>query len=236
MHYDERKREWHLNYEPKSCANLCYSQNGYCPILGKELSKKRGNVYYDLKKSEIRHDGTIFDGEEMVTIEKGIRYFDKPASMDICEAFVKVQSDEILQNYIWNNSTDCIFNKDLKVEVVNIRAEQKESRDLMQDLQDIKNGIVITHASDNNKRKQEEKRERRQKAKEKRMAAMEKRLISVGYENMEPYEQNKACKLLGFERLDELEVIREENRQRKLKEEQEKPKQVSIFDLMSDVS
>jgi hypothetical protein len=45
---------------------------------------------------------------------------------------------------------------------------------------------------------------------------------------MDTYEQNRVCKLIDLERLDELEEIR----QQKLKEEQEKPVQMSLFDMM----
>lgn len=230
MHYNEHTREWNLRYEPKDCAHLCYSQNGYCPILGRQLNKKRGNVYYDLKKSGIRHDGTLFDGEEWIHIEKGIRVFDKPCSMDICESFIKVQSDEILHNYMVNHSTEFMFNKDLKVEVINIRAESKPSRDLMQDLQDIKEGITIIHASDAEKRNKEVKKEKRQQAQQKKIEKLEKKIIEVGYYNLEPYSLDKihADKWLEMERIDELEELRKQ----KLKEEQEKPVQLSLFDMM----
>lgn len=230
MYYNERTREWNLHYEPKDCAHLCCSQNGYCPILGRQLNKKRGNVYYDLKKSGIRHDGTLFDGEEWVHIEKGIRVFDKPCSMDICESFIKVQSDEILHNYMVNHSTEFMFNKDLKVEVINIRAESKPSRDLMQDLQDIKEGITIIHAYDAEKRNKEMKKEKRQQAQQKKIEKLEKKIIEVGYYNLEPYslDKNHADKWLGMERIDELEKLRKQ----KLKEEQEKPVQLSLFDMM----
>ena len=230
MGYNERTREWHMNYEPLDCAKMCYSGYGYCPILGKQLSTKRGNVYYDLKKSGIRHDGTLFDGEEWVSIEKGRRFFEHPVSMDICEAFIKVQSEEILRWYTINHSMEWFWDKDLKVEVLNIRAELKPSRDLMRDLQDIKAGIEITHASDLEKRTKEQKREKRQKAKEKRIQAIEKKIMEIGYENMEFVDQNRACKLLDFARIDELEELR----QQKLTEEQEKPAQISMFDFMQE--
>lgn len=98
----------------------------------------------------------------------------------------------------------------------------------MQDLQDIKNGIKIYHASDLEKANKKSKSEQRQKAKEKKIAAMEKKILEVGYGNMEPFEQNKACKLLDFDRIDELEAIREEN----WKKKQEEPVQLSLFDMM----
>ena len=230
MHYDERTREWHLNYEPSACAKLCYSQNGYCPILGKQLSHKRGNVYYDLKISVVpdMRDKQIsmFDKDKYVSIEKGRRFFDKPCSMDICEAFVKVQKDEISYQYGVNHSWEKFINPTWEFEILNIRAESKVSRDLMQDLQDIKEGIEIYHASDEEKRTKEQKHEKREVAKQKRIEKLEQRILQIGYGNMEPYEQERCCKYLDFDRIDELEAIREEN----LKIEQEKPVQLSLFD------
>lgn len=232
MIYNERTREWHMNYEPYSCAKMCYSQNGYCPVLGRELSKKRGNVYYDLKTSgtvkQQEEQCSMFDGEQWTHIEKGMRVFDKPCSMDICEAFVKVQSDKILHDYEVNHSTEYMFDKSFKAEILNIRSESKPSRDLIQDLQDIKDGITIVHASDSEKRMKEQKKERRKLAQQKKIAKLEKVLIDVGYENLEPYSMNRvhADKWLDPERLGELAQLR----QQKIKEEQEKPVQLSLFD------
>lgn len=233
MYYDERIREWHLRYEPKSCAKMCYSQNGYCPILGKQLSKKRGNVYYDLKTSVIPDmrdkQLSLFDKSEYITISKGNRFFEKPCSIDICEAFIKANGlEEIRYWYESKHSFERFINPTWKFEVLNVRAEQKESRDLMQDLQDIKAGIQIYHASDDEKAVKEKKRERRQNALEKRKAKMEKRILEVGYANMDLFEQNRACKLLDWDRIDELEAIREQ----KTKEEQAKPVQINLLDIL----
>lgn len=232
MHYNERKREWNLNYEPSACAKLCYSQNGYCPILGKQLSKKRGNVYYDLKTSVVPDmrdkQISLFDKEKYVSIEKGIRYFDKPCSIDICEAFVRVQKDAIAYHYWINHSWEKFINPTWEFEILNIRAESKVSRDLMQDLQDIKEGIAITHASDEEKRTKELKHEKREKSKQKRIEKIEQRILQIGYGNMEPYEQDRCFKYLDSDRIDELEAIREQ----RLIEEREKPVQLSIFDMM----
>lgn len=230
MGYDERSREWRLNYEPGRCARMCYSQNGYCPILGRKLSKKRGNVYYDLKTSYIRHDGTIFDGEVVTGIKKGIRYFKKPCSMDICEAFVKTEKGEIEQYYRMNNSLNWTFDKSFTFEILNIRAEAKPSRDLMQDLQDIEEGIAITHASDMEKREKEWKKEKRKLAAENKILKLEKKILEVGYYNLDIFSMDKvhADKWLGEERIAELEEIRN----KKIEEEQEEPVQLSLFDMM----
>lgn len=230
MFYDERTREWSLRYEPHRCAKICFSQDGYCPILGRQLSKKRGNVYYDLKKSWIRQDGTLFDGERKVYIEKGIRYFEKPASMDICEAFVKVEKERISQYCKMNHHWEMFFDKTLEVEVLNVRAESKPSRDLMQDLEDIQAGISITHASDLEKREKARKKERRNEAQQKRIQRLEKKILEVGYWNMDPYSLDKvhAEKWLGIDRIDELEELRKQ----KMAEKEAEPEQLSLFDMM----
>lgn len=233
MYYDERTREWHLRYEPSKCAKMCNSIDGYCPILGKKLSPKRGNVFYDMKKSGIHKQreaqASLFDGDKWTFIEKGKRYFASPCSMDICEAFIKVQKDKILGDYMVNHSMEFFYDRDLKVEIINIRAESKASRDLMQDLQDIKNGIAITHASDAEKRDKEQKKEKRQQAQQKKIEKLEKILLKVGYANLEPFSLDRvhADKWLGQDRIAEL----EEMRLQKVKEEQMKPVQLSLFDV-----
>lgn len=233
MYYNERTREWNMYYEPAICASMCFAQNGYCPVLGRKLNKKRGNVYYDLKTSGIKKQTeaqrSLFDGERWTHIEKGMRVFKNPCSMDICEAFIKVQSDKILSDYKVNHSTEYLFDKSFKAEILNIRAESKPSRDLMQDLQDIRDGIEISHASDNEKQKKEAKKEKRKLAKQKNIERLEKKIIEVGYENLVEYSADRvhADKWLTPERLEELAQIR----QQKVKEEQEKPVQLSLFDM-----
>ena len=232
MYYNEKSRTWALRYEPKDCAKMCYAQNGYCPILGKQLSKKRGNVFYDIKTSVVPDTTgkqlTFYDKAVEVSVLKGKRFFEKPCSMDICEAFVKTNGvEEIRYHYEINHFYERLMNPTWNFEILNVRAEQRESRDLIQDLQDIKDGIQIFHASDEENALKERKKKNRQKAKEKRISAMEKRILQIGYCNMDPFEQNRACKLLDFDRIDELEALRE----LQLKEEQRKPVQLEIFDI-----
>ena len=161
-------------------------------------------------------------------INKGIRLFKTAKSMTICEAAVRKCRQKIIDKTKrkWHRE---IFVSGWKVEVLNIRAEYRESRDLMQDLEDIRNGIQIVHASDLERQKKEEKKERRQQTKQKKIERLEKKLLDVGYYNLEEYSLDKihADKWLGEERIAELEELRE----RRLKEEQEKPVQLSLFDM-----
>lgn len=234
MYYDERTRTWKQVYEPGRCAYMCYSKDAYCPILGKKLSKKRGNVYYDVKTSGIiqqrEAQQSLFDGDRWATIRKGIRYFKKPCSMDICEAFVKLSSDEIKRNYYFNHSCERMIDKTWQFEILNIRAESKPSRDLMQDLADIKAGINILYEPDAEKSENERKKKKREDSTKKRIEKLEKKIMEAGYENLEDTSLDKvhADKWLTSERLEELEKLR----QQKIKEEQNKPVQLSLFDIM----
>lgn len=242
MHYDKDKREWVMHYNPCDCGKS--GCNGFwgqklvegvliCPILGRPLDKAKGNVYYDIKKTYRRDDldGTLFEGQIDTEIEKGVRYFNHPVSMDICRNVVKLCQDEIRWrvNMEWHSELFFAehYGRYFKIEILNIRAEQKESRDLLQDMEDIRNGIRVYHASDSEKTEKKRKREQRQAAKQKRMAAMEKRILEIGYGNMDSFEQNKACKLLDWDRIDELETMREQ----KLLEKQNKPQQLSLEDF-----
>lgn len=234
MKYVRDKGEWVMNYDPSDCArNRCI---GYCPILGRELDKKKGNVYYDVKISFRRYDldGTLFEGQIDTQITKGNRVFEHPVSMDICKNYVKLCSNELVQHIKLNKYHAELFfaeyhGRYFTVDIYNIRAEERESRDLMQDLQDIKDGISITHASDEVKRNKEYKKERRKLTNEAKIKRLEKKLLTVGYENMESYSIDRihADKWLGAERIEELEKLR----QQKLREEQNKPTQLSLFDM-----
>jgi|GEM_PF-528649 len=228
MYFDERSRSWSLRYLPEVCVHDCHSN--FCPILNRELDTKRGNVYYDLKRIRIRNDGTIFDGEEIVSIEKGIRFFKKPVSMDICRAFIKLQSNEIHKKF-WRNegSTKQLFDKSFQVQIMNIRAESRPSRDLMQDLADIRDGIEIFHSSDLLKQKKNEKRQSRLERRQKAISRLEKKLLQIGYTGLEPFSLDKchADKWLGAERIAELELQRKQLE----KERQNQPQQLSLFDF-----
>ncbi len=234
MYYNERKREWNLHYEPRRCADGCYyAKDRYCPILGKKLSKKRGNVYYDVKTSGIHQrmgdQCTLLDGTQWINVRKAVRFFKRPCSMDICEAFIKVQSDDIERYYRENHSIQQMMDPTWRFEILNIRAESKPSRDLIQDLEDIKAGIYTTFDPESEKQSIQRKKEKRAAAKQKRLQKLEKKILEIGYENLEEHSLDKvhADEWMPAERIEELECIR---RQR-IKEEQCRPVQMTLEDI-----
>lgn len=220
--------KWEQHYDPIHCAYNCLNRGQNCDLTGNPVSKKKGNVFYDVKISYIRDDDTLFSGQEVVKIEKGVKLLKSPASITICEQIVKrCKKDVERKEYEKHSMKMALFG--WKVEVTNIRAEQRESRDLMQDLQDINDGIEVVHASDQKKREKDQKKARRQTAAEKRIQKLEKKLIDIGYENLPETSLDRvhADKWFDPDRLEEL----AEMRKRKLKEEQERPVQLSLFDM-----
>lgn len=226
--YDERTRTWHQHYEPEICARNCYSLKGkFCPILNKELTKKRGNVFYDLKTS-YTESGNILFPEERISVTKGIRHFDGPCSLDICEAFIKFRGSKVIYDrYRWNHSTEFLFLKDYKAEVLNVRAEYRATRDLEQDLRDLEAGIRITFDPDDRKQMALEKKERRQRNKEKREKRLAKKIIENGLEEGS-IDEIRANKWFSADQMEDL----QEKRQKWLSEEV--PVKESLFDLIAD--
>lgn len=226
MRYDYQKKEWKQRYDPMECARRCQRIGGICSLTHKPVSKKKGNVFYDIKISHVRNDGTLFDGETIVEISKGARLFETAKSMTICEQAAK-RSEEHIRETVRGRYHMEILLFGWKVEILNVRAEQRESRDLLQDLKDIKNGIRVSHESDRIKREKERKKERRREGREKKIKKLEKKILEVGYHNLEEYSLDRihADKWLGKERIGEL----EEQRKRLEEEKRNQPVQLSMF-------
>lgn len=233
MHYDKDKKEWTFNYNPGTCAHMNCTE---CSVLGKTLDKNKGNVYYDIKQTGRRYDldGTLFEGQTFTTILKDKKVFERPVSIDICKIYLKLCKDEVVRKVKMKYHSELFFaeryGREFSVEVLNIRAESKPSRDLIQDLEDIKNGIHVSHESDTVKQRKESKSKKKNEALEKRIQKLEKKILDVGYESLEQYSLDKrhADKWLTEKRIKELERMRE----KRLREKSSAPKQMSLFDLM----
>ena len=113
--------------------------------------------------------------------------------------------------------------------MLDIRAERRESRDLMQDLEDIRSGIRVVHASDMEKLKAKAKKQRREKTHEAAVKRLEKKLLKEGYGSLKEFSLDKrhADRWLGEERIAQLERQRNEME----KERREQPVQISLSDL-----
>lgn len=238
MYFDKDEEAWKYKFSPINCTmEHCPAQRGAeeCPIVGRMLDKKRGNVYYDIKIVSERRDlrGTLFEGEESTQILKGNRAFKKPMSMDICRMYANLCQDWIRSRVRSKYSRELFFAErgkfKFEVETLNIRAAQKDSRDLEQDIQDIQDGIQVLHISELEKEKKELKKEKSKEAQEKRIEKLEQKILKYGYDSFEKHslDKNHADRWLGEERIAELEFKRDEIKEAKKNE----PEQMSLFDL-----
>ena len=146
-----------------------------------------------------------------------------------CKICARLCQDRIKEKVRNHYFTELFFSeyhgRYFSFEIQNVRAERRESRDL----EDIRNGIQIMHASDMEKRDSKDKRERRRQPRESAVRRLEKKLLENGYESLEEYSTDRrhADKWLGPERIAELEKMR----QLKEKEKKEQPVQLSLFDM-----
>ena len=227
--YNEWTETWEQRYDPMECARRCLNIGGICDLRHTPISKKKGNVFYDVRITRIRHDGTLFDGQEEVSIQKGCRFLETGKSMTICENIVRYGKKDIVRR-VQEKYHKEIFVSGWKVEVLNIRAEYRESRDLLQDLQDIREGISIVHVSDQEKRDKELKKQNRMEQKKKREERLEQKILQNGWNSLEPYSLDYCHTIKWFdqERIEALERCH----QKYLEDERNKPQQMSLFEFM----
>lgn len=204
--YNRKTKQWSMHYDPMICRMY---QCTMCAVLGKPLSAKRANVFYDLKKTWTEKGQGLFPDEERASVKKGIKLLEKPISETLCEAIVKSCRREIIDREMMRHHADLFF-KRYALEVLNIRAERRESRDLLQDLRDIQDGIEVVHESDQKKAAAAKKSEKRKKNQEERIRRMEKKILSVGWVGLSTKERRQAEKLIDDDRLAELDDMRAE--------------------------
>lgn len=170
--------EWKNRYNFSICRTTCGGGCRYCPVAGKALTNKKANVFFDIRVTRTNPEfkGSLFEGNELVSITKGNRFFESPISADLCERFVKSFPFEIRHKEENRRHSEKFFaelkGEVYKIDIENIRVEKKESRDLLQDLQDIADGIQVVHALDREKQakiQKKEKREEQARKKEKRI-------------------------------------------------------------------
>ena len=94
--------------------------------------------------------------------------------------------------------------RSLKIEILNLRAARMDTRDILQDLQDVANGIQVTHAADTLKASKEQKKARREAAKGRRIRKVEQMILTHGWADLDNIWQRRAEKLLDDERIEEL--------------------------------
>ena len=199
MNYDRYERR----YKPKYLIEICIStdcKNEICTVTRKKRDLRKVNVYYDILRQYRYKIGLLEYNDRYV--EKGVKAFKKRVPLSDAEIWleqkkdkfpIRADRDDRSHLHFSRNHGDTGFNEytyfnyDMSAE--NIRIEHRESRDLMQDLADIAEGIKVTHASDIKKQTADAKRERKIKRTEAK--------IRRNLKKKEPQKQKKNPKILG---------------------------------------
>ena len=247
------------NYWLERCISL-KCKNTQCPCLGwKERDVRPANIFYDLYIERRFTEGLVPYSEK--SIIKGLKVFDKAVAMHDAELALRIwEKNPNARMLPWQmlrrldvavNLENNIGSKEVyfvrthgklherecrvHAEIRNIRVARQEGRDLMQDLQDVRDGIDVQHASDMQKAAKAQKNERYQAGKIKRMA---QRMVKEMRESGAAPEDTHVGGLLErrnaeFSAAVEAEAMRIiEKAEEKKKLEGIKAAQISFFDQM----
>lgn len=188
--------EYYIFQDLWECAHMGCS---YCTLRKQSLGKEKGNVFYDLKITTLQKGKGFLPDEEVTTITKGIRLFEKNINLEKCKWIV--ENPELIDAKVRNKYyTNLFFAKYhgqmFEYEILNIRAEKRVSRDLDADLQDLSQGIAVVHQSDLLAEEKEKKHENRLKAIENKIKRLKKSVEINGFSNLPTSEQYRIKKLL----------------------------------------
>ena len=176
----------------------------YCQVLGKELDTRRGNVFYDVKETRIIKGDWLFPDKEVTTVRKGIKVLNRTASLTLCEAIVRYAKHHIIDRFMLNHHHELYFDRSLRYELVNFRAQRQNTRDIMQDLADTAAGIEVVHQADTEKLRKEQKRARKQARQAQKVRSLEKLVLTGDLDNLTYSQRRGREKYLNEERIAEL--------------------------------
>lgn len=189
MKWDRPKRKYLGRYDVLTCIyRRC--ENEVCAITRRARDLKKVNIYYDILREKHYKKG-LFEFTER-EIEKGVKRFDSAVARTDAEIFLKIYKDKFEPRYTRDDRRELHFSQyhgkggygeydwcEYSVTPQNIRIEHRESRDLLQDLRDIAEGIAVVHASDLKKKAAQAKRDRRTARQEAKARKNEKQSIET---------------------------------------------------------
>lgn len=241
-------------YRVENCiSGRCPSTQCACR-LGAARDISPANIFYDLYTERTYTEGLLTHTEKEVL--KGLKVFERPVArtdaeialkfwmhdpdsvhvpfimrrkLDIVESCDSKERFFVRHHQYWNGHTGVV----MKQEIRNIRIARNEQRDMLRDLQDVRDGIRVEHQSDHDRAAKAQKTERRQAAKVRKMAKV--------YANEEA-EGRTAHSITGMlmqgEKPEFQRAVKDEarrildKRQKKAEKEAAKAAQVTLFDIM----
>ena len=191
MKWDRPSRKYIPKYNVATCIHTGRAGcvNEICAITKRPRDLKRVNVFYDILKVRKYKIG-LFESVDQ-TIEKGVKAFESSVARTDAEMWLKLNKAKFEPRLTRDDHRDLFFSEyhgqkgfgnydwfEFTVTPQNIRVENRESRDLLQDLQDVREGIEVIHASDLQKAAQEAKKDRMSKRQDDKKRKSEKKIIS----------------------------------------------------------
>lgn len=249
------------NYWLERCISL-KCKNTQCPCLGwKERDVRPANIFYDLYIERRFTEGLAPYSEK--NIIKGLKVFDKAVAMHDAELALKIwrrdpgartlPSQMLRRLDVAVNLENNIGSKEVyfvrthgklherecrvHAEIRNIRVARQEGRDLMQDLQDVRDGIAVQHASDMQKAAKAQKNERYQAGKIKRTAQRLAREMMESGDDLEDTHtgimlQRRNAEFSAAVEAEAMRII--EKAREKRRRENNETGQLSILDMMQN--
>lgn len=213
-----------VEYDVTSCINYgC--KNEFCSILKKRRDLSKVNVFYDIRRTWVTKFGLLEDTK--TKLEKGVKVFPSPVARTDAEIWLKTklaQYDPVISKHVIDPKLTLLdrrqehFSKyhrtwpgyeyfEFHYEVENIRIEARETRDLLQDLRDVAEGIEVVHQADQLKAAKQKKADSKAARAEAKEHAAKRRLadkIMAADDKMAELLRREARKRLGAEEAEKL--------------------------------
>lgn len=171
MEWDRPGRSYVPRFDVGKCIGM-HCKNERCAITKLPRNLEKVNIFYDILR--IRHyKSGLFEGTDQ-TLEKGVKKFDSLVARTDAEIWLRLNREIFEPKLTRDDRRDLFFCEmhgktgfddydwcEYTVIPQNVRIERRETRDLMQDLQDVREGIEVFHASDIRKAAEQAKRDRR---------------------------------------------------------------------------
>lgn len=226
LRFNSTTGEMWLGNDPIRCIS---SNCTYCTFRKQPISTKKGNVFYDIKTSQLYKGEGLIPDEMIVSVIKGVRFFDTNKSLTICE-WIAERPDIIKEKAEDKYYRELFFSKHhglhFEVEVLNVYAAARESRDLEQDLSDISNGFHVEHYTDGLKAAKVLKHENREKRVKSKINRIKKRIESSGRESLDISDLNRLEKFIKNGLVERSEVLKWQ----KIYEDNKDAGQLSLFE------
>lgn len=229
---DEQTCEPYFSFSPEECIHFMRNgcDNAVCYCTGKQRNLQRANIYYDVRITKEYRKGFIV--EPIVKVIKGRKLFESQKAMTDLELYLQcnpnaaIEKEKVKSEHQQQLFFAQYYNRRYDLQVENVRIEKKCTRDLMQDLMDIRDGITVLHDSDMIKTNKAQKSQRRKEALEKRIKRLESKILKFGYDGLDTADQRKCQKWLDSDRVNELEEER-------LKPKPTAPVQMKLSDYLA---